>query len=156
VLYGKKQLLEVMPVFQGGGEMIKEVTFEETTFNELPYKYEAGTPNIAGVIAFKAALDFINETGKQHIAKHEQGLLVYVTRHLENIQGVRILGTSKHKASVVSFVIDKIHPQDIGILLDNKGIAVRTGHHCAQPLMQRFNIPATVRVSFGVQYAGRN
>ncbi|MCW3118207.1 MAG: cysteine sulfinate desulfinase, partial [Chitinophagaceae bacterium] len=129
VLYGKKHLLEAMPVFQGGGEMIKEVTFEKTIYNDLPYKYEAGTPNIADTIAFKTALDFINETGKQKIREHEQELLHYATSQLEQVPGLRIIGQAKEKVSVVSFVIDKIHPQDIGILLDNRGIAVRTGHH---------------------------
>jgi cysteine desulfurase / selenocysteine lyase len=150
VLYGKKPLLEAMPVFQGGGEMIKEVTFEKTTYNDLPYKYEAGTPNIADTIAFKTALDFINKTGKQKIREHEQELLRYATEQLEGVPGLKIIGKAKEKVSVVSFVIDKIHPQDIGILLDNRGIAVRTGHHCTQPLMQHFGIPGTTRASFAV------
>ncbi|HTS43792.1 MAG TPA: cysteine desulfurase [Puia sp.] len=148
VLYGKKHLLEAMPVFQGGGEMIKEVTFEKTTYNELPYKYEAGTPNIADTIAFSAALDFINQTGKEKIRKHEHELLVHATNQLEQIPGLKIIGRAKEKTSLISFIVDKTHPQDIGILLDNKGIAVRTGHHCAQPLMQRYGIPGTVRASF--------
>ncbi len=150
VLYGKRNILEAMPVFNGGGEMIKEVTFEKTTYNELPYKFEAGTPNIADVIAFKAALDFITQTGKSAIAAHEHGLVEYATAQLEKIPGLRIIGKAKEKASVVSFVIDNVHPQDVGILLDNKGIAVRTGNHCAQPLMQRFEIPGTIRASFAV------
>ena len=150
VLYGKKAILEAMPVYQGGGEMISEVTFEKTTYNELPYKYEAGTPNIADVIAFKAALDFIAATGKQNIAQHEQILLEAATRQLEEIDGLRIIGRAKNKASVISFVIDGIHPQDIGILLDNQGIALRTGHHCTQPLMACFGIPGTSRASFAV------
>jgi cysteine desulfurase/selenocysteine lyase len=150
VLYGKKHLLEAMPPFQGGGEMIKEVSFEKTSYNELPYKFEAGTPNIAGVIAFKAALDFVTETGKEHMLLHEQELLTYATERLERIPGLNIIGKAKEKAGVVSFIIDKTHPQDIGILLDNQGIAVRTGHHCAQPLMDRFGIPGTVRASFAV------
>lgn len=148
VLYGKKHLLQTMPVFQGGGEMIKEVTFEKTTFNELPYKYEAGTPNIGDTIALKAAFDFITETGKQAIRDHENMLLDYVTQQLEQIKGVRIIGQAKEKVSLVSFVVDKVHPQDIAILLDNRGIAVRTGHHCAQPLIDRFGIPGTTRASF--------
>lgn len=148
VLYGKKHLLQSMPVFQGGGEMIKEVTFEKTTFNELPYKYEAGTPNIGDTIALKAAFDFITETGKQAIRDHENMLLDYVTQQLEQIKGVRIIGQAKEKVSLVSFVVDKVHPQDIAILLDNRGIAVRTGHHCAQPLIDRFCIPGTTRASF--------
>lgn len=147
-LYGKKALLESMPVFLGGGEMIKEVTYTGFTANELPYKFEAGTPNIADVIAFKAAIDFINETGKQQIAQHEQELLAYATEKLENINGLRIIGTAAAKASVLSFVVDGVHPQDLGIILDNQGIAVRTGHHCCQPLMSRFEIPGTTRASF--------
>jgi cysteine desulfurase/selenocysteine lyase len=150
VLYGKKAILENMPVFQGGGEMIKEVTFERTTYNELPYKYEAGTPNIADTIALKVALDFINTTGKAEIRKHEAGLLAYATEQLENIPGLTIIGKAREKASLVSFVIKGTHPQDIGILLDNQGIAVRTGHHCCQPLMKRFDIPGTVRASFAL------
>jgi cysteine desulfurase/selenocysteine lyase len=150
VLYGKKHLLEAMPVFHGGGEMIKEVSFEKTTYNDLPYKYEAGTPNIADAIAFKSALDFIDETGKDNIRRHEEELLHYATKQLQQIPGLKIIGTAKEKASVVSFVIDNLHPQDIGILLDNRGIAVRTGHHCAQPLMHRFGITGTVRASFAV------
>lgn len=150
ILYGKKHLLESMPVFQGGGEMIKEVSFEKTTYNDLPYKYEAGTPNIADTIAFKTALDFINQTGKDNIRRHEEELLHYATKQLRQIPGLKIIGTAKEKASVVSFVIDNLHPQDIGILLDNRGIAVRTGHHCAQPLMHRFGITGTVRASFAV------
>jgi cysteine desulfurase/selenocysteine lyase len=150
VLYGKKHLLEAMPVFQGGGEMIKEVSLTKTIYNDLPYKYEAGTPNIADTIAFKAALDFISQTGKENIRKHEDELLHYATEKLEQIPGLKIIGTAKEKISVVSFVIKNIHPQDIGILLDNRGIAVRTGHHCAQPLMECFKIPGTVRASFAV------
>jgi cysteine desulfurase / selenocysteine lyase len=150
VLYGKKKLLESMPVFQGGGEMIKEVTFTKTTYNDLPYKYEAGTPNIADVVALKAALDFINQLGKEHIRQHEDELLHYATAALEQIPGLTIIGRAKEKVSVVSFVIDKIHSQDIGILLDNQGIAVRTGHHCTQPLMDRFGIAGTSRASFAV------
>jgi cysteine desulfurase/selenocysteine lyase len=148
VLYGKSDLLEAMPVFHGGGEMIKEVTFEKTTYNDLPYKYEAGTPNIADTIALKAALDFIDHTGKEKIWKHEEELLRYATKQLKQIPGLRIIGEAKEKVSVVSFVIDHFHPQDIGILLDNEGIAVRTGHHCAQPLIDRFGIPGTIRASF--------
>ena len=150
ILYGKRDLLEAMPVFHGGGEMIKEVTFEKTTYNDLPYKYEAGTPNIADAIAFKTALDFISQTGKENIRKHEEELLRYATQQLEQLPGLKIIGTAKEKLSVVSFVIDKIHPQDIGILLDNQGIAVRTGHHCTQPFMDRFGIPGTTRASFAV------
>lgn len=150
VLYGKKELLESMPPFLGGGEMIKEVRFEKTTYNELPYKYEAGTPNIADVIAFKAALDFIHKIGKENIRQHEEELLVYATEQLEQVPGLRIIGGAKNKISVISFVINKIHHQDLGILLDNYGIAVRTGHHCTQPLMDRFGIAGTTRASFAV------
>jgi cysteine desulfurase/selenocysteine lyase len=150
VLYGKKQLLESMPVFQGGGEMIKEVSFEKTTYADLPYKFEAGTPNIADTIVFKTALDFINATGKAKIRAHEDDLLHYATAQLEQIPGLQIIGRAKEKVSLISFVIDKIHSQDIGILLDNRGIAIRTGHHCAQPLMQRCGIAGTSRASFAV------
>ncbi len=150
VLYGKRELLESMPVFQAGGEMIKEVTFEKTWYNDLPYKYEAGTPNIADTIAFKKALDFINTTGKEKIRKHEDELLSYASVQLEKVPGLNIIGRAKEKISVISFVVDQLHPQDIGILLDNRGIAVRTGHHCAQPLMKRFGISGTTRASFAV------
>ena len=150
VLYGKKELLQNMPVFQGGGEMIKEVTFEKTTYNDLPYKYEAGTPNIADTIALKAALDFIKETGKSNIRAHEEELLAYATAQLQAIPGLTIIGNAKEKVSLVSFIIKNIHPQDVGVLLDNQGIAVRTGHHCTQPLMARFGIPGTIRASFAL------
>ena len=149
-LYGKKKILEEMPVFMGGGEMIKEVTFEKTTFNELPYKFEAGTPNIADTIALKVALDFITETKKNIIRNHENDLLKYATEQMSAIEGLRIIGTAKNKVSLISFVIKNIHPQDIGVLLDNQGIAVRTGHHCTEPLMKRFGIPGTVRASFAM------
>jgi cysteine desulfurase / selenocysteine lyase len=150
VLYGKKEILEAMPPFQGGGEMIKEVTLKKTTFNDLPYKFEAGTPNIADVIAFKTALHFIQSVGKEKIRKHEKELLDYTHQELEKIPGLRIIGTAKEKLSVVSFIIEGAHPQDIGILLDNRGIALRTGHHCAQPLMDHFCIPGTARASFAM------
>lgn len=150
VLYGKKDILDSMLVFQGGGEMIKEVSFEQTTFNDLPYKYEAGTPNIADVVAFKAAMDFVEQTGRENIRRHEEDLLHYATARLEEVPGVRIIGRAKQKLSVISFIVEKVHPQDLGILLDNRGIAVRTGHHCTQPLMDRFGIPGTVRASFAV------
>lgn len=150
VLYGKKEILESMPVFMGGGEMIKEVKFEKTTYNNLPYKYEAGTPNIADTIALKSALDFITETGKDIVQKHENELLKYATAQIEIIPGLKIIGKAKEKVSLVSFVIKNIHPQDLGVLLDNQGIAVRTGHHCTQPLMARFKIPGTVRASFAM------
>jgi cysteine desulfurase / selenocysteine lyase len=150
VLYGKKHILEAMPVFQGGGEMIKEVTLEKTTFNDLPYKFEAGTPNIADTVAFKTAIDFVNAIGKEKIRNHENALLAYATRQLEQIDGLRVIGKAANKVSVLSFVVEKVHPQDIGILLDNRGIAVRTGHHCAQPLMTCFGIPGTIRASFAM------
>jgi len=150
VLYGKRSLLESMPVFHGGGEMIKEVSFENITFNDLPYKYEAGTPNIADVIAFGAALAFVETTGREKIRHHENELLKYATAQLSGLPGVRFIGTAPEKVSVLSFVVEGVHPQDLGILLDNRGIAVRTGHHCAQPLMDRFCIPGTTRASFAL------
>lgn len=150
ILYGKRALLEAMPVFNGGGEMIKEVTFEKTTYNELPYKFEAGTPNIADAIALKPAIEYINKTGKANIRQQEDMLLAHATERLREIEGLRIIGDNDHKVSVVSFVIDGVHPQDVGILLDNKGIAVRTGHHCAEPLMSHFCIPGTIRASFAL------
>jgi cysteine desulfurase/selenocysteine lyase len=148
VLYGKQQLLEEMPPFMGGGEMIKEVSFESTTYNELPYKFEAGTPNIADTVAFKTALDFITNIGKATIRAHEDELLRYATAQIGQIPGVRIMGDVQNKVPVVSFVIDNIHPQDVGILLDNQGIAVRTGSHCTMPLMQCLNVVGTTRASF--------
>ncbi len=150
VLYGKKQILENMPPFQGGGEMIKEVSFGKTTYADLPYKFEAGTPNIGDTVVFKTAIDFVNKIGKEKIRKHENELLHYATEALQQIPGLKIIGRAKEKVSLISFVIDNIHPQDIGILLDNSGIAVRTGHHCAQPLMQRCGITGTTRASFAV------
>ncbi|GAA4846242.1 cysteine desulfurase [Algivirga pacifica] len=149
-LYGKKELLEAMPPFHGGGEMIKEVTFEKTTYNELPYKFEAGTPNIGDTIAFGAAIDFVNQVGKSFIAEQENKLLAYATEKLSKIERVRLIGTADHKVSVVSFIIEGIHPYDVGMMLDARGIAVRTGHHCTQPLMQRFGLEGTVRASFAV------
>ncbi len=150
VLYGKRKLLEVMPPYMGGGEMIKDVTFEKTTYNDLPYKFEAGTPNIADVIAFGDAIEFINELGKVNIARHENDLLAYAHKKLQEIEGVQLIGTAKNKVSVVSFIIEGVHPFDIGQMLDARGIAVRTGHHCTQPLMDRFGIEGTVRASFAV------
>lgn len=150
VLYGKTHLLESMPPYQGGGEMIKEVYFDNISYNDLPYKFEAGTPNIADTVAFKAALDFTKAIGKDKIRKHENELLQYATEQLVQIDGLKIIGKAKNKISVISFVIDKVHPQDLGILLDNKGIAVRTGHHCAQPLMDCYKIAGTTRASFAM------
>ncbi len=150
VLYGRKELLESMPEYKGGGEMIKEVSWESITYNDLPYKYEAGTPNIADTVALKAAIEFVQGIGKEKIRRHENELLAYATSGLEQIPGLRIVGTAKEKVSVVSFVVNGVHPQDLGILLDNRGIAVRTGHHCAQPLMTHYCIPGTTRASFAV------
>jgi cysteine desulfurase / selenocysteine lyase len=150
VLFGKKDILNAMPPYMGGGEMIKEVTFEKTTYNDLPYKFEAGTPNIADVVALKTALKYANNLGRNNIAAHEKMLLNYATEQLLEIEGLKIIGTAKEKVAVISFVIEGIHHQDIGVLLDNQGIAVRTGHHCTQPLMQRFNILGTTRASFAV------
>src|SRR5579872_344151 len=147
ILYGKTKLLEAMPPYQGGGDMIRTVTFEKTTYNELPYKFEAGTPNIAGGIGLGASLDYVNAIGLDKIAAYEHELLEYGTEALSNIPGLRIIGTAREKAAVLSFVIDGIHPHDIGTVLDRQGIAVRTGHHCAQPVMDRFHIPATTRAS---------
>ena len=148
VLYGKRDLLEGMPPYQGGGEMIKEVSFTGTTYNELPYKFEAGTPNIADVIAFGAALDYVQAIPSEALAAQEEALLAYATQKLQAIPGLRIVGTAPEKIAVISFVIDGVHPQDIGVLLDKFGIAIRTGHHCAQPLMQRYELVGTCRASF--------
>lgn len=150
VLYGKKELLDAMPPYRGGGEMIKEVTFEKTTYNELPYKFEAGTPNIADVVAAKFAIDYVDMLGKENIASYEHHLLQYATEAVRDIPGLRIIGQAKEKVSVLSFVIEGIHHQDIAVILDNQGIAVRTGHHCTQPLMQRLGILGTTRASFAV------
>ncbi len=150
ILYGKKDILNAMPPYRGGGEMIKDVTFEKTTYNELPYKFEAGTPNIADVVAAKSAVEYVETLGKNNIAAHENQLLNYATDAMQNIDGLRIVGKAKEKISVVSFVMDGIHHQDIGVILDQQGIAVRTGHHCTQPLMQRLNLQGTSRASFAV------
>jgi len=150
ILYGKKELLEKMPPYMGGGEMIKEVTFAKTTYNDIPYKFEAGTPNIADVIALNEAISFINELGKENIAAHEAELLAYTVEKLSTLQPVKLIGTAKHKVGVQSFIIDGIHHFDIGQMLDARGIAVRTGHHCTQPLMDQFGIEGTVRASYSV------
>ncbi|MTI30906.1 SufS family cysteine desulfurase [Xanthovirga aplysinae] len=149
-LYGKRELLEAMPPYQGGGEMIKEVTFEKTTYNEIPYKFEAGTPNIADVIGLKTAIEFINEIGKENISAHENELMTYAYELLKDIPGFRPIGTAKNKISVLSFVIEGLHHFDIGMMLDAQGIAVRTGHHCTQPLMGIFGIEGTIRASFSI------
>ena len=147
VLYGKGEILDAMPPFKGGGDMIKSVTFEKTIYNDLPYKFEAGTPNIAGAIGLGVAVDYIESIGFGGITAHEAELLEYGTQALSSIGGLRIVGNADHKAGIISFVIDDIHPHDIGTILDADGVAVRTGHHCAQPLMERFQIPATARAS---------
>ncbi len=147
VLYGKEQLLEEMPPWQGGGDMIRSVTFEKTTYNDLPYKFEAGTPDIAGVIGLGAAIDYLDQIGMDAVAAYEHDLLEYGTRALENISGLRLIGTAREKAGVLSFVIDGVHPHDAGTILDREGVAVRTGHHCAQPVMDRFGVSGTTRAS---------
>ena len=147
ILYGKAEYLEAMPPFLGGGEMIKSVTFEKTIYNDLPYKFEGGTPDIAGAIGLGAAIDYVNDLGFDQITAHEDELLRYGTDALSTIEGLKIIGTAEHKAGILSFVMDLAHPHDIGTILDEQGIAVRTGHHCAQPVMQRFQIPATARAS---------
>ncbi len=148
VLYGKKELLEKMPPYQGGGEMIKHVSFEGTTFADLPFKFEAGTPDFVDIGAFSSCLDFIERVGMANIDDHEQKLLRLATDKLKEIKGLRIFGEADHKSALISFLVDEIHPYDLGMLLDKMGVAVRTGHHCAQPLMERFHIPGTVRASF--------
>lgn len=150
ILYGKRQLLEKMPPYQGGGEMIKEVTFEKTTYNDIPFKFEAGTPNIGDVIAYKPAIDFINSLGKQHIARYEDELLQGAIKGFSEIDKVQFVGLARERVSVLSFNIEGMHPFDVGMMLDATGIAVRTGHHCTMPLMDRFDIEGTVRASFAV------
>jgi cysteine desulfurase/selenocysteine lyase len=150
VLYGKAALLNAMPPYQGGGDMISSVTFEKTTYNKLPHKFEAGTPDMAGVAGLKAAIEYMNGVGVARIAAHEHDLLEYATEVVGGLPGVRLIGTARDKASVLSFVLEDVHPHDIGTILDQEGIAVRTGHHCAQPVMERFGIPATVRASFAM------
>jgi len=150
VLYGKFSLLNAMPPYQGGGDMIRSVTFEKTTYNQLPYKFEAGTPDVAGAIGLGAAFNYLNVLGIENIAAHEHELLAYATAGLSKVPGIRVVGNAREKAAVLSFVMEGVHPHDIGTILDQEGIAVRTGHHCAQPIMQRFGIPATVRASFGL------
>jgi cysteine desulfurase/selenocysteine lyase len=147
VLYGKASLLESMPPYQGGGDMISSVTFEKTLYNTIPYKFEAGTPNIAATMGLGAAIDYVNRIGLENMAAYEQELLAYATKAISEIPGVRLIGTAGEKAGVLSFVLDGVHPHDVGTVLDQEGIAVRTGHHCAQPVMERFGVPATVRAS---------
>ncbi|MGR8981241.1 MAG: SufS family cysteine desulfurase [Gammaproteobacteria bacterium] len=150
VLYGKQALLEAMPPYQGGGEMIRKVTFEETEYNSLPFKFEAGTPNIADAIGLGAAIDYLTAIGMDNIAAYEHELLAYATEQAKQIKGLRIIGEARHKGAILSFTLEKIHPHDIGTMLDSLGIAVRAGHHCAMPVMEFFGIPATARASFGI------
>lgn len=150
VLYGKTELLDKLPPFQGGGDMIREVSFEGTTYDDLPQKFEAGTPNIVGGIALGAAIDYLSSFNREEVTKHESEILKYATEKLSEIEGLKIIGTSKYKASVVSFVVDGIHPYDIGTIIDTDGIAIRTGHHCTMPLIKSFGLPATARASFSI------
>ncbi len=150
ILYGKENLLEAMPPYQGGGDMIRTVSFKKTTYNALPYKFEAGTPFIAGGIGLGAAIDYLNDLGLDNIARHESDLLEYATTHARDILELKIIGTAREKASVFSFTLGRIHPHDIGTILDHEGIAIRTGHHCAMPVMERLGIAATARASFGL------
>jgi cysteine desulfurase/selenocysteine lyase len=147
ILYGKRHWLEKMPPYQGGGDMISSVTFEKTTYNDLPYKFEAGTPIVASAIGLGEAIRYLNKIGLDHISTYEKDLLAYATEALSAIEGVRLIGTAREKASVVSFDLDGVHPHDVGTVLDREGIAVRAGHHCAQPVMQRFGVAATTRAS---------
>ncbi len=153
VLYGKRALLEKMVPYQGGGSMIERVSFAKTTYAKLPYKFEAGTPAIADVVGFYSALHYLETIGMKEIAQHERQLLVYATAQLSKVPGLKIIGTAKDKIGVLSFVLEEVHPHDIGTILDNEGIAIRAGHHCAMPLMERYNIPACVRASFGLYNA---
>jgi cysteine desulfurase/selenocysteine lyase len=150
ILYGKRTLLEAMPPYQGGGDMIKMVTFEKTTYNDLPYKFEAGTPNVSGGIGLGVALDYIQQIGLDRIRQHEDELLRYGTDRLSEIEGLRLIGTAPHKSAVLSFVLEGIHPHDVGTILDLEGVAVRTGHHCAFPVMKHFGVPATTRASLAL------
>jgi cysteine desulfurase / selenocysteine lyase len=150
VLYGRAALLEAMPPYQGGGDMISSVTFEKTTYNKLPHKFEAGTPDMAGAIGLKAAIEYLNGLGMENIAAHEAELLAYATDAISAVRGVRIIGTAAEKTGVLSFVLEGVHPHDMGTILDQEGIAIRTGHHCAQPVMERFGVDATARASFGL------
>ena len=150
VLYGRESLLEEMPPYQGGGDMILEVSFDGTTYNELPYKFEAGTPNISGVIGLGAAVDYLQAVGMSNIARYEHDLLLYLTEQLQKIDGIRLIGTAENKASVQSFMLDDIHPHDLGTILDHQGIAIRTGHHCAMPVMDYFGVPGTARASLAI------
>ena len=148
VLYGRQELLEAMPPYHGGGDMIKMVTFDKTLYADLPNKFEAGTPNIAGVVGLGAAIEYVNSIGLDQIAAYEHELLEYATERAAEIEGLRLVGTASNKASILSFIMDRVHPHDLGTILDHEGIAIRTGHHCAQPVMDRFQVPATARASF--------
>ena len=150
VLYGKASLLDAMPPYQGGGDMISSVTFEKTLYNKLPHKFEAGTPHMEGAIGLGAALEYVSRLSLENITAHEQEVLAYATEQVSAVPGVRLIGTAREKTGVLSFVLEPIHPHDIGTILDQEGIAIRTGHHCAQPVMQRFGVPATARASFGI------
>jgi cysteine desulfurase/selenocysteine lyase len=147
-LWGRGELLDAMPPWQGGGEMIASVTFEQTLYNVVPHKFEAGTPDIAGAVGLGAAIDWVSAVGLERISAHEHDLLAYATEALRGVPGVRLVGTAREKAAVLSFVMDGVHPHDIGTVLDQEGVAIRTGHHCAQPVMDRFGVPATARASF--------
>jgi len=149
-LYGKHDLLQAMPPWQGGGDMIRMVTFEKSTWNDLPFKFEAGTPNVAGAVGLAAALEYVEGVGRERIQAHEDDLLRYGTEELSKIEGLRLIGTAREKSAVLSFIIEGIHPHDVGTILDSEGVAVRTGHHCAFPVMQHFGIPATTRASLGL------
>ena len=155
VLYGKFALLDAMPPYQGGGDMISRVTFEKTSYNALPFKFEAGTPNIAGTIGLAAAIDYVEAIGLDAIAAHENDLLDYATRRADELSGLTLIGTARDKASILSFTLEGIHPHEIGTILDHRGIAIRTGHHCAMPVMDHFGVPATARASFAL-YNTRN
>jgi cysteine desulfurase/selenocysteine lyase len=148
ILHGKAAFLEAMPPYQGGGDMISSVTFEKTTYNRLPFKFEAGTPDVGGAIGFGVAIEYLNRVGMDNIAEYEHELLAYAVRTISGVPGVKLIGTAKERAGVLSFVLEGVHPHDVGTILDQEGIAIRTGHHCAQPIMQRFGIPATARASF--------
>ena len=150
VLYGKESLLDAMPPWQVGGDMILEVSFEGTTYNELPYKFEAGTPNISGVVGLGAAIDYLDNIGMAKVAAHEAELLGYLSASLDAVEGIRLIGTAANKAGVQSFLLDEIHPHDLGTILDHEGVAIRTGHHCAMPVMQHFGVPGTARASLGL------
>jgi cysteine desulfurase/selenocysteine lyase len=150
VLYGRAPLLDAMPPYQGGGDMIRSVTFEGTSYNEVPHKFEAGTPHIAGAVGLAAAIEFVTALGLDRVAAHEEALLAYATEALSQIPGLRLIGTASRKAGIVSFVLDEVHPHDIGTILDREGVAIRAGHHCCQPLMGRLGVPATARASFAL------